>query len=156
MQPATPIGPNQQFQPPSSFAPLGNGVSIAAPGYEDRSGAIGFQNELDFLLSDPVAAQGAYVDNAGMGLGFETDHDFNDGGAPDLFEGYWFRSGWGSVSGMGGMMGNGIGMGGAMDGMQGVQMNGGEPETPDGQRDDSGMGVLGHGMMWEGNMKMER
>ena len=52
-----------------------------------------FHNDLDLLLADSTAA---YTGQAGMTLGFDTDHDWNDGSAPDLFEGFWFR-GWNGV-----------------------------------------------------------
>jgi hypothetical protein len=88
-------------------------VSVAAPGYDSTT--VGFQNDLDFLLADPAISNGAYMATSGMSLGFDTDHDWNDGTGPDLFDGYWFRAGWGgSVSGLSGLVnpdgGNGEGL----------------------------------------------
>ena len=48
----------------------------------------------------------AYMATSGLSLGFDTNHDWNDGIAPDLFDGYWFRPGYsgnGSISGSSGL-----------------------------------------------------
>ena len=49
-----------------------------------------FHSDLDDLLAD---SNTAYSGQPGLSLGFDTDHDWNDGMVPDMFDGFWFR-GW--------------------------------------------------------------
>ena len=81
--------------PANAVAPM---AGTPPPGYEH----LGYQNELDLLLATDNA-NGAYMGNQGLSLGFDSDHNWNDGTGPDLFDGYWFRPGWGSISGEGGL-----------------------------------------------------
>ena len=91
-------------------------------GYE----TMGFQNDLDFLIGADASSNGAYMGNSGMSLGFDTHHDWNDGTGPDLFDGYWFRPGWGSMQAEGGIAGlmNGASGGVALDGGMGMDTSG--------------------------------
>lgn len=81
--------------------------------------AFGFHSEMDTLLADSTAA---YTGHTGMSLGFDTDHDWNDGWGPDLFDGFWFR-GWGGGGGVGGVYADSgpSGMGDGDGGMEGLE-----------------------------------
>ena len=114
-------------------------------GYENVG--VGFQDDLNFLLGSDGNGNGAYMGNSGMSLGFDTDHDWNDGTGPDLFDGYWFRPGWGSMQVDGGIAAlvNGAQGGGVpMDGSMGLGTG-----TP-------GVGVQGQGQDWGPGVKMEQ
>ena len=93
-------------------ADLGDGGTLG--GWDGGSASL----DLDRLLADAATA-GAYPGSAGMSLGFDADHDWNDGCPPDLLDGYWFRSGAWSGGGVG-LNGNGGPDEGGFDGGGGV------------------------------------
>ena len=109
----------------ASYAPSAPALDDASSYTPDASAASAFQPadlgpggwdsgalDLDSLLAD---AAGAYPGSAGMSLGFDADHDWNDGCGPDLLDGYWFRSGWPAGSGL-----NGAGGAGGYEGGEGM------------------------------------
>ena len=115
------IMPAQQIGTPSTRTPTFSGFPAAQSAVGNSyptSDPMSFDSyayrnvDIDTLLADSTAA---YTGQTGMSLGFDTEHDWNDGSGPDLFEGFWFR-GWNGVGGGMGM-GNEDGEDGADDGM---------------------------------------
>ena len=91
---------------PSSNAPVNNPVStFSNPQQPVSFEQFGFRSDLDDLLADTTTA---YTGQPGLSLGFDSEHDWNDGWQPDMFDGFWFR-GWsnGGGSGMPGDNGEG-------------------------------------------------
>jgi hypothetical protein len=72
------------------------GGAGAPPGGIPNYDALGFHNDLDALLGEHTAA---YSGHGGLSLGFDTEHDWNDGWGPDFMDGYWFGGGGGGWGG---------------------------------------------------------
>jgi hypothetical protein len=69
----------------SGSNPLTNSVDPTDPMFPSS-----LSNDLDALIGDST---GAFNGDNGLSLGFDTEHDWNDGAPPDLFDGFWF-GGW--------------------------------------------------------------
>jgi len=102
----------QQQQQTSPYAPAPYPTSMA--GAADVGFDPQYRSDLDSLLADSTQS---YTGHPGLSLGFDNEHDWNDGGGVDLFEGFFF-GGWNGqapngAQGMPGM--GGVGGGAPMD-----------------------------------------
>ena len=70
--------------PPSSFP----GNFVPGSGFDPNMNA--YRNDIDSLLAESTQS---YTGHPGLSLGFDSEHDWNDGAGVDLFEGYFF-GGW--------------------------------------------------------------